>query len=180
MSKDASMPLGIVIERHKSANRWQDWRFQPVAVIPGAPDVAGWSEMLRGEGWVRYHAATLTVWLYRTQTPAYLHNLSMEQPVVYIVLRRDPDQPEEFAFQPLLVTVSPYEAEEYLISGDEIVEPVAMPDVVMGWIQDFIDSNHVDQPFVKRQRDKHKEKRPDSPLPLDAYGKPIRQGGNHG
>lgn len=174
------MPMGVVIERHRSTSPWQDWRFQPVAVIPGAPDVAGWTEMVRGEDWVRYHAATLPVWLYRTQTPAYLHNLSMERPAVYIVLRRDPGAPEEFAFQPLLATVSPYEAEDYLISGDEIVEPVPMPEIVMGWLQEFIDSNHVEQPFVKRQRDRHKNRRQDSPLPLDAYGKPLREGGGRG
>ena len=180
MEHKETMPLGVVIERRESSSRWQRWAFQPIAVIPGAPPVEGWREIMTGPGWMHFHIGTLPAELYRSQTPAYLHNLSMTRPSVYVVLRQDPDAPEDQPYRPLLVTLSPYEAEEYAISGDEIVDAVAMPDAVMEWMQAYIDKRHVEQPFIKRQRDKHKEAQTESPMPLDVYGKPVRGGGGGG
>ena len=62
-------------------------------------------------------------------------------------MRPGPDGP-----QPFLVTASPYEAQQYQVGGDEIVEPVAMPEAVIAWVRDFVDRHHVDEPFVKRKR----------------------------
>ena len=36
-------------------------------------------------------------------------------------------------------------------SGEEIVEGVPMPLEVQGWIEDFIEKHHVDQPFKKQK-----------------------------
>lgn len=183
MERTETLPLGIVVERRESSNRWQPWVFRPVAVIPGAGPVAGWQEMMAGPGWTRFHVGTLTAELYRSQTPAYLHNLSMARPSVYVVLRRDPDAGEDTPFQPHLVTLSPYESEEYSISGDELVDAVPMPDSVMAWLQTYVDQHHVEQPFIKRQRDKHRNQQGESPVPLDVYGKPVRgpvKGGGNG
>ena len=55
---------------------------------------------------------------------------------------------------PFLVTVCPYEAESYTESGEEIVEGVPMPPEILGWVQAFVDTHHVDQPFKKRKQKK--------------------------
>jgi hypothetical protein len=149
MERRISMPLGVVVERRELDNRWQRWAWKPVAVIPGAPPVGPWRELVRGERFVRWHAATLPLVLHRTETEAYRANLSGRMPAVYVVLREQPGGAHEYA--PALVTASPYEAAGY---AEDIVEPVPMPDGLLAWVQDFVHRHHVDQPFAKRKRDK--------------------------
>ena len=39
-------------------------------------------------------------------------------------------------------------------SGEDLVEAVPMPEPVLAWMQDFVGQHHVEEPFVKRKRDK--------------------------
>jgi hypothetical protein len=155
MERRISMPLGVVVERRELDNRWQRWAWRPVAVIPGAPPIEGWRELMRGERFIRWHAATLPLELHRTETEAYLANLSGKVPAIYVVLRAS--QPSERTagndLSPFAVTASPYDAEGYM-EGDDLVEAVPMPDGLIAWVQAFIERHHVDQPFVKRKRAK--------------------------
>ena len=88
MERRISMPLGVVVERREIDNRWQRFAWRPVAVIPGAPPVAEWRELVRGERFVRWHAATLPLELHRTDTEGYRVNLSGRVPAVSVVLRK--------------------------------------------------------------------------------------------
>jgi Protein of unknown function (DUF3305) len=152
--RSAAMPLGVVVERRRSRSPWQDWIWRPVSVVAGAPPVgAEWRVLAQENHWVRYHAANLPLELHRTETEAYLVNLSQRPPRVYVVLR-PATQAGPYAYRPLVVTASPFEAEGYLESGDEIVEGVPMPEPVAAWVQAFVDRHHVVQPFVKRKRAK--------------------------
>ncbi len=54
----------------------------------------------------------------------------------------------------LLVTASPYEAQDYTDSGEEIVEKVPMPAGLIAWVREFVEEFHEDEVFVKRRRDK--------------------------
>ena len=54
----------------------------------------------------------------------------------------------------LLVTASPYEAQDYADSGEEIVEKVPMPPGLVAWVRDFVERHHVEEEFVKRKRDR--------------------------
>lgn len=149
-----AMPLGVVVERHELDNRWQKWRWQPVGVIPGAPPLDAWKELARGERWVRWHAATLPLELHRKETEAYKVGLSTHPPKVYVVLRRAAAPEPGREMTPFLVTASPFEAQDYLDSGEDVVEGVAMPEGVVAWVQAFVDRHHVDEPFKKRKRDR--------------------------
>lgn len=149
MERSISMPLGVVVERRELDNRWQRFAWQPVAVLPGAPPVTEWRELMRGERFVRWHAATLPLELHRKETEGYRYNLSGKVPAIYVGLRAQRDDPDRFA--PFLVTASPYEAQYY---PDELVEPVPMPDGLIAWVQAFVDRHHVDEPFRKRKRDR--------------------------
>ena len=60
-------------------------------------------------------------------------------------------------YAPFLVTACPYEAQDYLDSGDDLVEPVVMPAAVVAFVQGFIDRHHVDEPFHKRKRKRWSE-----------------------
>ena len=146
------MPVGVVIERRDSDNRWIDYSWQPIAVIPGAPPLEGddaWRLIREGEGWSHFHVGTLDLELYKGETDGYRANLS-STPHIYVVLARgeEADEPEVF---PFLVTACPYEGESYTESGEEIVEGVPMPLEIESWIKAFIDEHHVDRPFNKQK-----------------------------
>jgi hypothetical protein len=151
INPQASLPVGVVVERRDSASPWQDYDWSAVAVVPGAPPVDIWRILRHGPGWAHFHAATLDLELFRKETEGYKTNLSGSRPAVYVVLRRGEEagKPEVVPFK---VTACPYEAQDYLDSGDDLVEAVAMPEPVIAFVKDFIDRHHVDEPFVKRER----------------------------
>lgn len=155
MEKQMSMPVGIVVERRELNNRWQKVAWKPVGVLPGAAKVDGWQELIRGESWVHYHMATLTLELHRKETQSYLTNLNDNPPRLYIVLRENEDPAATDDVFPFLVTASPFQAQDYLDAGDEIVEGVTMPEGMIAWVKAFCDHHHVDEPFKKRKRKKH-------------------------
>jgi hypothetical protein len=153
MERSICMPLGVVMERRELDNRWQRFAWRSVAVIPGAPPVDRWRELVRGQRFVRWHAATLPLELHRSETEAYRVNLSGRSPAIYVVLRGI--EPSERTagndVGPFAVTASPYDAEGYM-EGDYLVEPVPIPEGLIAWVQAFVERHHVDQPFEKRKR----------------------------
>ena len=153
MKKQETIEIGVVVERREIDNPWQDHTWSAVAVIPGAEPVDEWRLLARDEGWAQYHAATLPLELHRSETEAYRTNLADNPPRVYVLLREDEEDNDHEVF-PFLVTVSAYEAQDYLDS-DDIVDGVTMPDAVIAWVQAFIDAHHVDKPFYKRKRKRH-------------------------
>ncbi|MEX0923201.1 MAG: DUF3305 domain-containing protein [Rhodovibrionaceae bacterium] len=153
------LPLGIVIERREIDNRWQKHVWRGVAVLPGAAELDSrgpWKELARGEeggkGWVRYHAGTLPLSLFRKETEGYKVSMSQQPPRVFIVLRSGLDCDCEHDVVAVAATVSPYEAQDFLDSGSDIVEALPMPPTLAGFVQDYIDRHHSEEPFIKRQR----------------------------
>ncbi len=158
MRHQESLPLGVVLERRRMDNPWEEFEWRPVAVIPGAParDPAGeWLVLGQGEGWIRYHSGTLPLELFRRETEGYKVNLTHDPPRLFVVLRGGEDADCGHDVVPFLVTAWPYEAQDYLDSGEEIVEPVAMPAEVIAFVQAYIERHHVDEPFHKRKRKRH-------------------------
>ncbi len=144
------MPLGIVIRRVPGVTRWVKHVWKAVAVLPGAGD-AKWKELRRDGETVEYHAATLPLELFRTDTEAYLHGLSTKVPSIYVVMREsEGDDPLDF----VLATASPYEAQDYADTGEELVEKVPMPEGLGAWIRDYVALHHEDEVFIKRRRNK--------------------------
>jgi len=136
--KSVSMPLGIVLRRVPGVTRWVRHVWKAVAVLPGAQD-ASWRELRRDGDAVEYHAATVPLELFRTDTEAYLHGLSAKTPSIYVVMR---ESAGEDPLEIVLATASPYEAQDY------------MPEGLVAWIRDFIHLHHEDEVFVKRRRNK--------------------------
>ena len=154
MTKLESLDVGVVVERRRIDHPWQEWEWKPVGVFVGARAQSDWEVVDEGDGWTRFHAATLPVELHRRETEAYVLNLETEQPSVYIVMREDDDGETGHPYYISLVTANPYEAQDYLDSGEEIVERVQMPEPVLAWLTHFVDQHHVEEKFIKRQRDK--------------------------
>lgn len=147
--RQISLPLGIVVTEAPGVTRWaaRVWRVE--AVLPGAAQGA-WSVLRRQGERVTWHAATLDLTLYRSDTEAYRVALESAEPRVWVVMRDEGGARPE----PFLVTVSAYEAQDYLDSGEELVEAVTMPPALIAWVRDFIARHHVETPFIKRRRDR--------------------------
>lgn len=144
------MPLGIVIRRVPGVTLWTRHVWRAVAVLPGAAE-ASWKELRREGETVEFHAGTVPLELHRTDTEAYLHGLSAKVPAIYVVMRESAgDHPLDI----VLATASPYEAQDYADTGEELVEKVPMPEGLIAWIRDFTDRHHEDEVFIKRRRDK--------------------------
>ena len=152
---EASVPLGIVIRKSPGVTRWARWAWRVVGVLPGA-DAADWRELRRESDVVEYHAATVPMELWASDTEAYRTGLSARVPAVYVVLREATEDDAERDVEVLLATASPYEAQDYLDSGEEIVEQVPMPEGLVAFVRDFVERHHQDEEFVKRQRGKQR------------------------
>jgi len=152
-----AMPVGVVVERRRLNNPWQEEAWLPVSVIPGA-STGGWHVVHEDDQRLRAYAGTLPVELFRKETASYKYNLDTGAPKVYVVLRRSDDPKWPWRLQ--LATVAPDEAQASLEGGDDIVEGVAMPSAMIEWVAAFIAAHHVEEPTYKRQRQPHREAKP--------------------
>src|SRR5216683_2057578 len=130
-----AMPVGIVVERRRLNNPWQDEAWLPVSVVAGA-STGGWRVLHEDDQRLTAYAGTLPVELFRKETASYKYNLE---------------------------TVAPDEAQASLEGGDDIVEGVAMPSAMIEWVAAFIAAHHVEEPTYKRQRQPHQEAKPTLP-----------------
>ncbi|WP_298838621.1 DUF3305 domain-containing protein [uncultured Roseobacter sp.] len=174
------MPVGVVMRRSPGITRWARWVWKAGGLLPGAPQ-ADW-KLLREDGDVSdFHAATRDVWLYVSDTEAYAHELGTHDPSLYVILRASEDSQSSAPLDVIQVTASPYEAQDYADSGEEIVEKVPMPAIILKWVADFVKAHHSEEPFVKRRRDKSRTDRvqdgigdPRIAQPSDVYRAPSR------
>lgn len=151
LAKTEVMPVGIVLRRAPGVTRWAQWSWTVSSILPAAAQ-ASW-QLLRREGEVaEFHAATLPLELHRSEAEAYRQGLTAEPPCLYVVLRESAE--EAAPFEVTLVTASPFEAQDYADSGEELVEKVAMPEGLVAWVRDFTLGHYQEEHFKKRRRDK--------------------------
>jgi hypothetical protein len=147
----ATIPVGVIVERSKSANPWADFYWRAVSVLAGQPDTPVWTK-LSGDGErTTFYAGTATVELYRTETGFYRDNLLSGAPGLWVALRVvDGDPP----FTVSVVTADPAEGESLTETATDLVEQVPMPEAIQRVVAAFVAEHHVEQPFVKRKRDR--------------------------
>ena len=130
--------------------RWAKHAWRASGILPGAGP-ADW-KVLRTEGDVtEFHAATKDLTLYVSDAEAYAHELQAREPSVYVVLRPNPSS-TALPWTVALVTASPYEAQDYCDSAEELVEKIPMPAGLHAWIAEFVSTHHEEEAFVKRRR----------------------------
>ena len=162
----ATISVGVLVERSKSASPWADFHWRPVGVLSGIPDTPPWTKLSDDGERVTFYAGATDIELYRTETSNYRDNLRLEAPQLWITLRPvDGDPPYELAS----VTADPAEGEAMTEAGANLVEAVAMPKPMQETIAAFIAEHHVEQVFVKRKRDRA------NPDALARRGPPIRE-----
>jgi len=146
-----AIPVGVIVERSKSANQWTDFYWRPVSVLAGQPDTLAWTKLSDDGERATFYAGTATVELYRTETGFYRDNLASGAPSLWIALRAaDSDPP----FTVVAVTADPAEGEGFTETAMDLVEQVPMPLPIQHVVAAFVAEHHVEQPFVKRKRDR--------------------------
>jgi len=147
----AKMTVGVVVERRKADSPWVDFLWRPVGILPDAPDMAVWSVLREEEDTVLFYGGSHTVDLHRSETARYRDNLTTGSPMLWIVL--SPAE-GEWPYTLAAVTADPAEGEAFTEAGANLVETVAMPDVVREAVESFVAEHHVEREFVKRKRDR--------------------------
>ena len=114
--RSTSLTVGVVIARATIDHPWQDFRWRPVELLIGQPDLSVGEVIAETEQQTQFYGGSFTVELHRKETSGYLVNLENNPPVVYVVLREAEDDDAEDAL-PVIVetlTVTPFEAQDYL------------------------------------------------------------------
>ena len=146
-----TIPVGVLVERSKSASPWTDFYWRPSGVLTGAPDTPPWTKLSEDGDRATFYVGATNVDLYRTETTNYRDNLCLKTPLLWIILRPvEGDPPYELAS----VTADPAEGEAMTETGVNLVEAVAMPKPMQEAIAAFVAEHHVEQVFVKRKRDR--------------------------
>lgn len=145
------MPVGVVIRRAPGVTRWAQWNWTVSGVLPAAP-TAKWLLLREEDGVSEFHAATLPLELHRAEAEAYMQALTSDPPCLYVVLRDSQDS--TFPLEVTLITASPFEAQDYADTGEELVEKVVMPAGLVAWVREFTLPHFQEEEFKKRRRDK--------------------------
>jgi uncharacterized protein DUF3305 len=145
------IPVGAVVERVKSTSQWVDYLWRPISVLAGAPETAPWTRLSGDDERATLYAGHTNIMLHTADTGSYRDNLATGSPALWVVLRPvDSDPPYEL----FAVTADPSEGEAMTEAGNNIVEPVPMPDSIRETVVTFVVEHHVEREFFKRKRDR--------------------------
>lgn len=141
------VPVGVVVERRRAASPWTDFVWRGIAVLPDEPEMAPWTVLREQDEATLFYAGSAAIDLYRSEAARYRENLATGAPAIWIAL-----SPSEgcWPYAIAAVTVDPAEAEAFTVAGANVVEAVAMPDILRDVIANFIAEHHVERDFIKR------------------------------
>jgi hypothetical protein len=145
------IPVGVIVERVKAESPWIDWVWRPTAVLAGEPETPPWTRISEAADRTAFYAGTASVELHRSETANYRDNLASGAPMLWVVLRETGAEPPYSVYT---VTADPAEGEGMTFAGNDIVEPVPMPDSVRDVVAAFVAEHHVEAVFIKRKRDR--------------------------
>ncbi len=153
-NRSTSLMVGVVLAREVIDHPWQDHRWRPVDILVGMPDKEVGALLGSGQDYQHFFAGTFEIEMHRKETSAYLVNLENNPPAVYVVASESEDEDTPLPFVVRLVTVSPFEAQDFLDTGEDIVEAIPMSPSLIAWVERFIAEHHEEEVFIKRQRDR--------------------------
>ncbi|MCV0395602.1 MAG: DUF3305 domain-containing protein [Rhizobiaceae bacterium] len=143
--------VGVVVERRALNSPWSDHAWVPVALLVGAPAAAPWTVLEQSAGLTRYYAGTIEIEFFGSDTTMYRENLRSQQPSLWVVLRHTDAAPGIMLH---LVTADPADAEALTETGTDVIEALPMPLEIRRQLAAFVETHHVERPFIKRKRDR--------------------------
>jgi hypothetical protein len=144
-----TITVGIVIERSKGVSPWAGFLWRPVSALSGVPDAPAWTKLSDDGERTTFFAGTADIELYRSEAGNYRENLLVENPLLWVALRRiEGDPPYTLAG----VTVDPAEGESWAEISNDLVDTVPLPAAVEPIVAAFVSEHYVQQTFQKRER----------------------------
>jgi hypothetical protein len=144
-----TIAVAVVLERERAPNRYEDWRFRVVDVVPDEDAFGSAPRVLRDDGKVqRTLHPGFVVELFRDQAQGYHLNLVSGAPVWFVVWRVDDEDPSQA--WPETVSVSYEEAGRWL-DAQERVDNVPLPVDVAAWLQAYTDATYRPEPRKRRR-----------------------------
>ena len=148
-----AIAMGVILSRQEIDSPWADHIWKPVSVILDGPSGMHGKVREKGPGWVHFFADADPLELHRKDAPAYADGLNGED-ALWVVLEDEDDPAAQLPYKVHLVTASPYEAQDYLDSGETIVEAVPMPAMLRAYIKAFVARCPPEEKFIKRKQKK--------------------------
>jgi len=150
-----TVPCCVILARKEVESPWADYTWEPVSVVLDAPQGVHGKIASQGEGWTHYFMECNPLELHRKDAPAYRECIQDgDKASLWVVLAEDDDVEEELPYYVQLVTASPYEAQDYLDSGELIIEAVDMPELLRAFIKDYVERCPPEEEFIKRKQKK--------------------------
>jgi len=78
-------PVGVVVERSKSAGPWTDFLWRPITALGGAPDPPPWTKLSDDGERATFFVGTADIELYRSEAGNYRQNLLVEMPLLWVL-----------------------------------------------------------------------------------------------
>jgi len=157
MERELRIHVGVLAEKRKSSSQWAEEYWIPTAVIETHVNQNEGDVLYETDAVKRYFMGYNQIYCHAKETEAYIHNFESRLPAIYVVLRKDDENIHPMDWYVHAVTVSPYEAQDYSDSAEDIVERVSMPIDIAKRIMDFVDAHHVEEEFKKRKRNNFKD-----------------------
>lgn len=168
-ARQEAVTVGVVVERRKSDSPWADHVWSVSDVLAEAPDAAPWTRLGGNETAERFYLGSAELVLYAVDTANFRDNLEQDAPKVWVSVRPTGVEP---ALELVGVTADPAEGEGYTNQIGDIVEALPMPATIAAQVAVFFARHHVEQPFIKRRRDRTKQ--PDE----ERLPPPVLRGGD--
>ncbi len=147
-----SIPVAVVAERRRSTNPWLDEHWRIIALALDPPEGIHGRMRERDGDREEYFLACPPIELHPKEAEGYSVNLAMETPVVWIVTDMENDEPDDpMPLKVQLVTVSAFDAQEYLDPGELQVDVLPMPEDLLATVTRFVAAQPAPAPFRKRK-----------------------------
>lgn len=143
------MNVGLVVLRRVLNGPWASESWMPLSVLPAVPHVPAWTKLGADTEGETFYAGDADLEWHSGQTAHYRDNLVSGRPSLWVALK-----PDGARYAIAAVTADPYEGEAMAEGIGEIVEAVPMPESIQLALAQFIESFHVERPFIKRKRDR--------------------------
>lgn len=147
------IPLGVILARKDIDSQWSDHIWEPVGVVLDPPKGVNGKVRQEGKGWTHFFMECEPLELHRKDAPAYIESLQQDNKgCLWVVLAEQEDVEEPLPYYVQLVTASAYEAQDYLDSGELIVEVVEMPELLRRFVADYVACCPEEEKFIKRKQ----------------------------
>ena len=149
MSTDRpTVQVAVVMEREARPNRWEDWRFEVIEVVPDDGGFGDAVQVLRDDGRRRrtLHPG-FVLQLFADEGEGYHLNLTSGAPVWFVMWRLDDEDPSQA--RPAAVSLSYNEAGRWL-DAQERVDNVPLQADLVPWLQAYTDEHY--RPEEKKAR----------------------------